>query len=332
MHYPHEVNGIIYGSEMGGLVMPNLPEASTSSKGGSIDTAAFNSVGNATLHHYYGEHPTDHLYVEQENGSFVLTVDPSENKEQTEEKFATARLFMRTAKEEMSERPTKEKVIDAGLITVSGIGFGFEQGPWNELAVTNIGREIIERTVEQGNVGLTAISVAGGLAVWSMFEHSVLGAAMARNIERFPRSIQVLSEAKGESDALRNSRDRKLPARWWNAFSIGAASVNIEDSITDPDFVAEKKGYKRALGSAALIAAGSGAIGAAAGAGFQFAINEGHQEIAETGLDVISHPLLWAGGFVIYRVWDYAKKRKARLEREANDTEVTIDPNNVEED
>lgn len=206
---------------------------------------ALNFVGDALLHHEYGTNPDGRNFTEQQDGSFILRATSLE--EEKPKRFATTRLFVKTAREEMSERPAKEKLIDGGLIAGSGAGFVFEQGPWNELLVTNIGREIIEKTAEQGNVSLTAISVAGGLAVWSMFEHSVLGAAMARNIERFPRSIQVLADAKGDSDALTNSRDRKLPGRFFNAFSVGSASVNIEDSITDPEFIAEKKATNEPL-------------------------------------------------------------------------------------
>lgn len=233
--------------------------------------------------------------------------------------FGKVVKFAKTARQELKEKSRKGKVIDGVLITTSAAGFVYEQGPWNELVITNLGREVIEKVAQEGNVGLTAIAVTGSLAVWSMLEHTVLGTIMARNLERFPRSIKVLQENFGNSDALENSRQRSLPGKFWNAFSVGSATVNIEDSVTDPDFIVEKKGYKRALGSAALIASGAGIIGGVAGGASQIAINNGYQEQADKALDFISSPFLWTGGFIAFRTFEYFNNRKKRLEKEATD-------------
>lgn len=204
-------------------------------------------------------------------------------------------------------------LLDKSLLLTSIVGYGFEMGPGNEWLVTKVGKEILEQVAVHGNVPLTAALVGAGVAGLSLTEHTFLGLVMNRNIHKFPKTVGVISDSKfGKSDVLRNSRDRGLVGRFGNAFSVGAATVNLEDSVTDPDFIPENKGVKRSIQSATLVAAGSLCIGTVAGGGIQYALNEGNMELGYRILGHVSNPLWWTGLFVGVRLNDYRKNRKAR--------------------
>lgn len=224
-----------------------------------------------------------------------------------------------TAREEAAETRSPKKfinLINSGILTLSLVGYGFEIGPGNEWMVAKVGKEVIKRTAEEGNIPYTSLCAAAALGTVSLIEHTILGSAMYHNIKRYPKTINVIRRsALGKSNALRNSRDRNILGRFGNAFTVGASTVNLEDSVTDPTFISEDKGWKRTRSSAGLIATGSAAVAGAAGAGFQYAINHGHPEAAQNILDIASSALTWTAVFVGVRLKDYYTNKHAQPER-----------------
>ncbi|MCA9329870.1 hypothetical protein KDA11_04445 [Candidatus Saccharibacteria bacterium] len=201
-------------------------------------------------------------------------------------------------------------ILDRSILALSTLGYGFEMGPGNEWAVAKVGKEAISQVAQHGDIRLSSIAVGGSLAVMSLAEHTILGLAMYRNMKRFPKTISAISRSKlSTSGVLRNSSERNILTRFGNAFTVGASTVNLEDGVTDAEFISKNKGVRRTLGSAALIASGSGMIGVSVGAGVQYAINTGNQELANTLLDVASNPLPWFGLFAVTRYVDYVKNK-----------------------
>jgi len=230
--------------------------------------------------------------------------------------------FLSAAWDEMGDAP----IADKALMTASLIGMAFNYGPGNEWLLTQAGTETMQRLAEYGNILLTAGVTGLVLSATSMAYHSLTGLLMARNLKRFPRSVSVLQESRtADSAALDNSENRTLAGKFWNAFSIGSDSVVLEDSITDSEFVNEGKGKARAIGSAALIAAGTFALGATAGAIVQQAVNSGNYELADQFLDVVSDTRLWVGGFIAYRLAAYGikKAKRAAAARELSTEDTT---------
>lgn len=205
-------------------------------------------------------------------------------------------------------------LVDKVLLATSLAGYALELSPANEWAVAKIGKEALEQVAANGNIALSAAVVGGSVAAFSLIEHTFLGQVMNRNIRKFPETIGVISGSKfGKSDVLRNSEDRNIAGRFTNAFFVGAASVNLEDSITDPDFITEDKDTKRTLNSAALVAAGTLTLGTLAGGGIQYALNEGNIDLGYRILGHVTNPLIWAGLFAAGRLNDYRKNRAARI-------------------
>lgn len=205
-------------------------------------------------------------------------------------------------------------LVDKVLLATSLAGYALELSPANEWAVAKIGKEALEQVAANGNIALSAAVVGGSVAAFSLIEHTFLGQVMNRNIRKFPETIGVISGSKfGKSDVLRNSEDRNVAGRFTNAFFVGAATVNLEDSITDPDFITEDKGTKRTLNSAALVAAGTLTLGTLAGGGIQYALNEGNVDLGYRILGHVTNPLIWAGLFAVGRLNDYRKNRAARI-------------------
>lgn len=230
--------------------------------------------------------------------------------------------LVQTAIAESKDTTRFDKTLLAGSI----VGYGFEIGPGNEWAVAKVGKEILKFVIDQGNVALSSAVIGAGISLFSILEHSALGSMMYRNIKKFPKTVEVIRDsAFGSSKALRNSSERGILAKFGNAFSVGAATVNLEDSFTDPDFISENKGYKRTRESALLVGAGSLAIGAGAGAGIQHAANTGNAELAQNILDAVSNPFIVGGVFAAVRANDYRRNRKKSLNEAEITPEVTVE-------
>lgn len=254
--------------------------------------------------------------------------------------FAGLRGTLKTAWQEAKDTSN----LDKALLGITLAGLGFEYGPGNEWLIGKVGKETLEYVSSIGSVWISAACTAGATALAAAIEQTFLGTIMARNLERFPRTMDALRDTKiVKSGFLINSTERSLPGKFVNTFTIGGASVNLEDSSTDPDFivyenktneqevdetdeelpeteatletlsdstyvpevVAHNKGYKRALGSAAFVAAGVLLIGGALGASAQTAINHGHPEAAYRVAGWASNPLLWFGGYALFRYGSY---------------------------
>ncbi len=240
--------------------------------------------------------------------------------------------LVQTAIAESKDTRFRDKALLAGSVG----GYVFEVGPGNEWAVAKVGKEILKHVIEQGNVALSSLVIGAGIGLFSVIEHTALGSMMYRNIKKFPKTVGVIREsAFGNSKALRNSRERGIVAKFGNAFSVGAATVNLEDSFTDPNFITEDKGYKRTRESAILVGVGSLAIGAGAGAGIQHAANTGNAELAQNILDLVSNPFIVGGVFAAVRANDYRRNRKKSmveveaLPEETVEREVTKLPESI---
>ena len=265
--------------------------------------------------------------------------------------FAGLRRTLKTAWQEARDTPN----LDKALLGITLAGLGFEYGPGNEWLIGKVGKETLEYVSSIGSVWVSAVCTAGTTALAAAIEQTFLGTIMARNLERFPRTMDALRDTKlVKSGFLINSTERSLPGRFANTFTIGGASVNLEDSTTDPDFIAytykkneqevdetdeelpeteatletapdstyvpetviHNKGYKRALGSAVMVASGVLLIGGALGASAQTAINHGHPEAAYRVAGWASNPLLWFGGYALYR-WGSYKLHNWKQSRQA---------------
>ncbi len=197
------------------------------------------------------------------------------------------------------------------LLLFSILGYGFEIGPGNEWLVSLAGKNTMDIVQSEGNLLLSGTAVGITLALTSLTEHLILGSAMHINIKRFPKTIAVIRDSKlGNSKFLRNSQKRNILEKFGNAFSVGAATVNLEDSVTDKDFIRKNKGSIRTVQSSLLVAFGSLIVGVLAGGSVQFAINSGNFRAANLVLDWIANPLLWAGLFILVRAHDYMSSNR----------------------
>lgn len=202
--------------------------------------------------------------------------------------------------------------LDRVLLATTIASYINDIGPGTEWATAKIGKEFLEMVAEYGNVPLTAAVVGLSVATFGAVYNLLTGLNMNRNLRIFPKTIDIISKSKfGKSNILMNSRNRSRTRRFTNVYTVGAASVNLEDSITDPNFVTENKGIKRTLGSTALVATGSLIVGSIAGGSIQYALNENNPELGYRILGHLTNPLIWFGLFALGRTIDYQKNKRA---------------------
>lgn len=234
-----------------------------------------------------------------------------------------------TALTEISEKNTEldhlsklrritSKIANTGLLASTICFYINDIGPGTEWATAKIGKEAMELVAEHGNVSLSAATVGLAVGGFSAIYNSATGLAMNRNLKMFPKTVGVIRDSRlGSSSILMNSRQRSHIRRFTNVFTVGAATINLEDSITDPDFIKEKKGFKRTMNSAAHVAVGSIAIGAIGGGAVQHALNIGNLDLGYRILGHLTNPLYWTGLFVGGRCVDYAKNKKVNSNKAA---------------